>query len=244
MRQVDLHEFRAPIKAAIARQSRPYGSVERMPAAGSRISSFTSLLRADLGALLANDPGIAMVRPEPETFCWRDGADGRRCRYNPAFLTVSGTGMKVYREVKPYGLLMRDPEFSGRRARIELECAARGATFEIWTEREIREDRGGWPLLRVATTSESLLYRHAEESGASSEERHVPPIARHVADRLGLTRPERAGNSFLARSHLTGVLMAVLCDLVEDPHTGALSWKPAPRPALVTRSSSNDRTGP
>ncbi|WP_182084438.1 TnsA endonuclease N-terminal domain-containing protein [Aureimonas sp. ME7] len=193
---------------------------------------FESLLGADLLAQMAADPFVASIRAQPETFVWRDGTDGRRRRYTPDLLAVMTDGSKVYRSVRPHALLLRDPELSGRRPRIELECAARGAAFEIWTEREIRESTCGWPLLRVASAAEATVAaglppRSPDDGSASA----VPGIVLRIADRLGLWVPWQGGDTFFARSMLTGILMAFRCKLDRDPVTGLLVWRPDPRGA-------------
>lgn len=193
---------------------------------------FESLLGADLLTQMAADPFVASIRAQPETFVWRDGADGRRRRYTPDLLVIMMDGSKVYRSVRPHALLLRDSELSGRRPRIELECAVRGAAFEIWTEREIRESTCGWPLLRIATHAEATLVaglppRSPNDGSAST----VPGLVRRIADRLGLWGPWQAGDTFFARSMLTGILMAFRCKIVRDPVTGLLVWRPDPRGA-------------
>ena len=201
---------------------------------GGGLVPFESLLEADLVDLMVKDARIVTIHAQPETFAWRDGVHGRRRRYTPDFLAVATDGTRIYREVKPHALLIRDPDLSGRRARIEIECAARGATFEIWTEREIREDRHGCSLLRIATAVEAALHGSspaipeglAGQQGAAT----VPGIVRRVAERLALADLRLAGDAFVARSRLTGILMTVLCDLVSDPETGMRVWKPFPRP--------------
>lgn len=211
------------------RRDRPRCGFVPTPKGGGLVP-FESLLGADLLAHMAADPFVASIRAQPETFVWRDGADGRRRRYTPDLLAVMTDGSKVYRSVRPHSLLLRDPELSGRRARIELECSARGAAFEIWTEREIREATCGWPLLRVATPAEATLVaslppRSADDGSGGA----IPGLVRRIADRLGLWGPWQVGDAFFARSMLTGIMMALLCELVRDPVTGLLVWKPTPR---------------
>lgn len=197
---------------------------------GGGLVAFESVLAADLLASMAADPFVASIRAQPETLVWRDGFDGRRRRYTPDFLAVMTDGSKVYRSVRSHGLLLRDNELSGRRPRIELECALRGAAFEIWTELEIREATCGWPLLRVATSAEAtLLASLPSDPGGAGSPATPPKLVLRIADRLGLRGPLQAGDVFFARSMLTGILMAFRCRLVRDPLTGLLVWKPEPR---------------
>ena len=191
-------------------------------------ASFRDSIGGDLAKLMANDPAVASVQVRPETFTWRDGPGGRRQRYVPDLLAVMSDGSKVYRTVRPHALLLRDPDFTGRRARIELECLVRGGTFEVWTEREIREATCGCSFLRLATAAEADLFAATPRHPAGGTG-NTPPFVLIVADRLGLGQPRRVCDAFLARSLLTGILMAVLCDPVVDPATGAEAWKPAPR---------------
>ncbi|WP_416356528.1 TnsA endonuclease N-terminal domain-containing protein [Aureimonas phyllosphaerae] len=197
---------------------------------GGGLVPFESSLGADLLKSMAADPFVASIRAQPETFVWRDAVDGRRHRYTPDLLAVMTDGSKVYRSVRPNALLLRDTELRGRRTRIELECALRGAAFEIWTEREIREATCGWPLLRVATGAEaSLLANLPLEVDSEASPAAPPKLVLRIADRLGLRGPLQAGDVFFARSMLTGILMAFRCRLVRDPVTGLLVWKPEPR---------------
>lgn len=94
-----------------------------------------SALEVRACAAMERDPGIAVFRPQPETFRWRD-AEGRRRRYTPDFLVEHADGARSYREVKPSRVLARDPTLGGRRSEIEAECARRGASFVIWTEQD------------------------------------------------------------------------------------------------------------
>jgi len=103
-----------------------------------RAVTYESRLEADLIMLMAVDPEIDDFGSQPETFHF-GGLKGRR-RYTPDFLVLRRTAFPVYREVKPEAALARDPTFRGRRKAIEAECAARGATFEIWTEGRIRRE--------------------------------------------------------------------------------------------------------
>lgn len=196
---------------------------------GSGAASHETRLGSDFLRLIGNDPAVASFEPRPETFAWRDGCDGKRHAFVPDYLVILVDGSKVYRAVKGHMRLLRDPELSGRRARIELECAVRGGTMEFWTEREVREATSGSPLLRVATFQESNdLAESLREFGEFGSPK-PPSLVMRIADRLGLSQPRQVGRTFLARSHLTGILMAILCDLHADPETGALVWKTSPR---------------
>lgn len=192
------------------------------------LDSFESRLVRDHMVLLAADPAIATAIVRPETFVWRD-PDGGRHAFTPDILAVRVDGSRVYRTVRPHARLLRDVDLRGRRERIVLECAARGATFELWTEREIREATCGWPLLRVASFHEIEKLEESIREEGEFGGANVPGLVLKVAERLGLRRPRKVGRTFLARSLVTGILMAVLCDLRMDLETGALNWKPSPR---------------
>lgn len=188
---------------------------------------FESLLEGDLIMRAAADPDVVSLRAQPETFRWLDGATGRRRRYTPDLLVTLRDGSKVYREVKPYALLVRDPELKGRRRRIEAECLARGATFEIWTEYEIREARDRPALLRAATLEEAR--RHAEAFAAGGTQLAVAPAyVRELASLIRLVDIRRVDEGWIGRSGLTGILTALFCDLVTCPRTRMVVWARRP----------------
>ena len=97
---------------------------------------YESLLEADLVTVMCVDPAIHGFWAQPEWFRWRQ--DGRIRRYAPDFLVLDTNGGRTYREVKPGKRLREDPTLGGRRPDIEAQCDLRGATFETWTETEIR----------------------------------------------------------------------------------------------------------
>ncbi|WP_162560761.1 hypothetical protein [Methylobacterium durans] len=97
---------------------------------------YESLLEADLITILCVDPAVEGFWAQPEVFRWRQG--GRARRYVPDFLILTTAGARTYREVKPLRRLLKDASLGGRRVAIEAECERRGATFETWTEAEIR----------------------------------------------------------------------------------------------------------
>ncbi|BAU91464.1 hypothetical protein MPPM_2859 [Methylorubrum populi] len=97
---------------------------------------YESLLEADLVTILCVDPEVDGFWAQPEAFRWRQ--DGKVRRYVPDFLILTTAGARAYREVKPLRRLRKDPSLGGRRPAIEAESARRGATFETWTEKEIR----------------------------------------------------------------------------------------------------------
>lgn len=98
---------------------------------------FESLLERDLMVLQDIDPEVGAFALKPETLVWSEG--GREMRYTPDFQVVSRNGAVVYREAMSQRKLDADPSLRGRRSRIIDACAARGASFEIWTETEIRK---------------------------------------------------------------------------------------------------------
>lgn len=98
---------------------------------------FESLLELDALVLLEVDWKVVQFATQPVTFQWRDA--GRVRRYTPDLLVVTALG-RTFREVKPARRLARDPVLRGRRERIEAECAALGADFEVWTDKDIRRE--------------------------------------------------------------------------------------------------------
>lgn len=111
---------------------------------------YESLLEADLVTILCVDPEVDGFWAQPEEFRWRQ--DGKARRYVPDFLVQTTSGARAYREVKPRRRLRNDPSLGGRRPAIEAECARRGASFEIWTEAEIRRSP------RLANAREILCH--------------------------------------------------------------------------------------
>lgn len=102
-----------------------------------RAVPYESRLESDLVMVMAADIAVSGIWAQPETFRWR--AAGRLRRYTADYLVATRSGF-VYREVKPTKVLTRDPTLDGRLDEIRVECAKRGATFEIWTEAKIREE--------------------------------------------------------------------------------------------------------
>lgn len=98
---------------------------------------FGSLLERDLMVLQDIDPEVDAFALKPETVIWADGGSERR--YMPDFKVITRSNRVVYREALPQRKLDTDPSLKGRRSRIIDACAARGASFEIWTETEIRK---------------------------------------------------------------------------------------------------------
>ncbi|MAY29565.1 MAG: hypothetical protein CL627_10150 [Aurantimonas sp.] len=198
---------------------------------GGGLVPFESLLEGDLILRAASDPDVVAVRAQPETFRWLDGVSGRRRRYTPDLLVTLRDGSKVYREVKPYALLVRDPELRGRRRRIEAECLARGAKFEIWTEYEIRETPDRPALLRAATLEEAR--RHAVAlaepfAAGGAQLTMAPAYVRELASLISLADIRRVDEGWIGRSGLTGILTALFCDLVTCPRTRMVVWARRP----------------
>lgn len=98
---------------------------------------FESLLERDLMVLQDIDPEVGAFTLKPDTLIWSDG--GRELRYTPDFQVITRNGRVVYREAMSQRKLDADPSLKGRRSRITEACAARGASFEVWTETEIRK---------------------------------------------------------------------------------------------------------
>ncbi|WP_061937685.1 TnsA endonuclease N-terminal domain-containing protein [Aureimonas sp. AU22] len=194
---------------------------------------FESLLELDLVDLMTDDGDVVSLRAQPETFRWTDGLTGERRSYTPDFLVARSDGTSVYREVKPSKVLRADPEFGGRRARIELECRARGADFEVWTEREIRRVGGTAPFVRHATIEEAAVLSGAAFGGDGprwGSGADGSPLLDLVARELRIPNLRPCGLGWVGRSALTGIAMAVMCDLDVDPVTKLLVWKPGRMP--------------
>jgi len=178
-------------------------------AKGGGLVPFESLLEGDLIMSAAKDPDVAAIRAQPETFRWVDGATGRRRSYTPDLLVTLRDGSNVYREVKPHAVLARDPELKGRRRQIEAECLARGASFEVWTEREIRQAPVGRTRFRPATLVEARL--HAEALADPSKSGNMAPDrVRELASLVPVNDLRLIGKDWIGRSGLTGILTVLL----------------------------------
>ncbi|MGY2051818.1 TnsA endonuclease N-terminal domain-containing protein [Methylobacterium sp. JK268] len=122
---------------------------------------FESLVELDALVVLEADCEVLQFGAQPVTFQWHDAGGDRR--YTPDLLVVTALGC-TFREVKPARRLARDPTLRGRRRRIEAECAARGADFEVWTDKEIRRE----PRL---SNSRAVLSEGRRVGDAWAEER-------------------------------------------------------------------------
>lgn len=194
---------------------------------------FESLLELDLVELMTDDEDVATLRAQPETFTWTDGLTGAKRRYTPDFLVRRSDGTSVYREVKPIAVLLADPELGDRRERIELECRARGAEFEVWTEREIRRVGGTAPFIRHATIEEAGVLSgtvSASDGPRWGSGAVGSPLLEFVAREMRIPNLFPCGMGWVGRSALTGIAMAVMCDLEVDPDTKLLVWKPGRMP--------------
>ena len=118
---------------------------------------YESTVERDLIIQMELDPEIVGYWAQPETFKWT--TEGRKRRYTPDFFVRYRGSASAYREVKPLGKWIMDWDFGGRRPEIERQCAARGATYEIWTDGMIREQ----PRLHNATIIVSELGPNLDE---------------------------------------------------------------------------------
>jgi hypothetical protein len=123
---------------------------------------YESTVERDLIIQMELDREITGYWAQPETFRWTTG--GRKRRYTADFFVRYRGDASAYREVKPLGKWIMDWDFGGRRPEIERQCAARGATYEIWTEGMIRAQ----PRLRNATMIVSELGPNLDEFALAS----------------------------------------------------------------------------
>ncbi|WP_210291748.1 hypothetical protein [Aureimonas pseudogalii] len=173
--------------------------------------------------LRAND--VRSVTRRPETFEWIDGLTGKPHVHVPAVAVVWACGHKTFVDATSAAKLRADPTLAGVRGRIEAECLARGATYEIWTEEELRKNLGVVQVLRPASSEERAAYAESLRTHPSAG----PPSSSLVGDlaaRLGLADVRAVRQGWVARSSLTGIPMALLCDMEVDPVTRMLVWKP------------------
>ncbi len=103
--------------------------------AGQRFP-YESLLERDAMLVLDTDVAVAKFAAQPDTFSWDDG--GRQRQYTPDLHVTMLDGRAVYRQVKPATRFALDPTLGGRLDAIKAECAARGATHEVWLDSDIR----------------------------------------------------------------------------------------------------------
>ncbi|MER9674593.1 hypothetical protein [Mesorhizobium sp. M0208] len=94
------------------------------------------MLERDAMLVLDTDAAVAEFAAQPDTLSWEDC--GRQRRYTPDLRVVMRDGRTVYRQVKPAARFALDPMLGGRLDAIEAECAARGATHDIWLDSDIR----------------------------------------------------------------------------------------------------------
>ncbi|WAJ29436.1 hypothetical protein [Antarcticirhabdus aurantiaca] len=182
------------------------------------------------------------VNEYPEAFEWVDGRDGRDHLHLPLALVSRVNGDLAFVDAMPRILLRRDPELGGTRRRIELECMARGASYEIWTEDEILEDRSAVQVLRVAGTAERASHASALRSLQAPMAGDVP-ILTAMAGRLLVDDLRAVGAGWVGRSRLTGIPMALLCDMEVDPETRMFVWRPRSPAGAGQRAAGNHPGG-
>lgn len=210
------------------RPRRPLQSHQDQCRTGTAATDGSSLRRRnadELANLMRRTPDVVSVTCKPEAFRWTDGLSGKPHVHVPSVLVVWECGHRTYADAMSAGNLNADPTIAGIRARIEAECLARGAGYEIWTEMEIRKDLGVVQALRPASSEERSDYADALRE-QPSETISPSGVVRGLADRLGLLDVRPVGQGWVGRGRATGVPLALLCDLEVDPATRMLIWRP------------------
>ncbi|RYG86741.1 MAG: hypothetical protein EON59_09275 [Alphaproteobacteria bacterium] len=116
--------------------------------------------------ILDADQSVAHFQAQPETFALPQAR-----RYTPDVRIDFRSGQRLYVDVKPVFRLVRDPDFDGRLSDIVAACAARDASFEVWTEAFY------WDRARLRNAS---LLRHARRR---SEPLHIDMVRVLLAGR-------------------------------------------------------------
>lgn len=200
----------------------------------------------ELASLMRRTPDVSSVTCQPEAFRWTDGLSGKSHVHVPSVLVVWDCCHRTYLDAMSASNLLADPTLAGIRARIEAECLARGAAYEIWTEDELHRDLGVVQALRPASSDERSAYAAALREQPSKTV--LPPgLVRGLAGRLGLVDVRPVGLCWVGRGSMTGIPMALLCDLAVDPATRIFVWKPrmpgSPRMDLPSTSRLQDGAG-
>lgn len=191
----------------------------------ARLASFSACLEVDLLRVLRGIAGVVRVDELPEAFEWLDGLDGTERMHLPLARVERSGGDVAYVDAMPRSVLERDPTMGGVRVRVELECAARGASYEVWTEDEIRADPAAAHLARVADTTGRALYVRAL-CGSRPTHAPAPPVVALAGDRLGLDPALWCRGTWIGRSRLTGIPMALLYGLATEAVSGMAIWRP------------------
>ncbi len=184
-----------------------------------------------LAFLLRDDPDVARVVSEPVTFTWTDGFDGRTRRYSPSFLVHRSDGSRTFVSTSKRTTLRADPGLKGRRGHVEAECLSIGATFEVWTEREVASAVGDGRIVIPARGASRSAYVAAHGLPVTDP---VPGIVRAIAERAGLRSLVRTPSGWVGCCTLTGIPMAVLPGTLRASPDGTLKWTP---PAKKRRSA-------
>jgi hypothetical protein len=178
-------------------------------------------LSARLATLLAADPGVKAIAPATVSFTQPGLSNDPLLRYRPTYLVTRHDGTTSYCDVSNVLMDGRDlARAASWHASIEAQCRILGSDFEMWTELEIGMDLSKPQIMRVATEDERAEYLSAE----AERDRH--DMFAIIADHLWLADLRPVGGGVVGKSKLTGILMALLTDVVADPESRMLLWRP------------------
>ncbi|WP_294641245.1 hypothetical protein [uncultured Aureimonas sp.] len=179
-----------------------------------------------LAAVFADDPDVVGFAFAPVTFTWMDGFDGRTRRYTPDLLVERRDGSRTFVSTAGRTVLREDPGLDGRRGHVEADCLSVGATFEVWTEREVTSAVGDGRIVIPAWGAARSAYIAACGLPLTDE---VPGIVRTIADRARLRSLVRTPDGWVGCCTLTGVPMAVLPGTLRAAGDGTVTWTPPVR---------------
>jgi hypothetical protein len=140
----------------------------------------------------------------------------------PLLLVTRADGSKACLAARGRHALERDPSLRGRRKKLEEACRSLGAHLEIWTEDEIDQDLSVAQVVRPASAAERAAWAKVTPlkrgEGAA--------YAEAFAFKFGIVDLRPIGNGLVGIQRLTGIALALLCDLHFDPETRMVVWRP------------------
>ncbi|WP_102958149.1 hypothetical protein [Mangrovicella endophytica] len=215
--------------------------------AWAKAASFGAGAAQGLAHLLVRRLGAVSVDFRPDAFEWTDGLDGCELMHIPLCLVHWPCGSRTYVDAMPKDVLLRDPYLCGTRPRIEAECLARRASYEVWTDTDLRPALRRRAVLEAADAEQRAGHALAPAGSAGT----WPRVLRNLATRMGCVDLREVDGDWIARESLTGILRVVLRGVRVDPETRLVvwpsSWSPCLPPARFRRTRTTmpvPRVGP